>query len=185
MVNSLVKRNDQPWVFIRPQWSLLFSLGENHVYPTCKSLLSKHITSRSSICWRRWKAIYGKGSLDDFIFAWDCINGYILHTRYYSNLSAILTLIWFKESKSFSMFQRAQVWTPENTQSVTLTSQESQFVQIAKSWRAASGQQWAPPSCPGQTSRIQWTKRPPWSSSTRSSTISQTWFYFLAIRPGY
>ena len=185
MVNSLVKRNDQPWVFIRPQWSLLFSLGENHVYPTCKSLLSKHITSRSSICWRRWKAIYGKGSLDDFIPAWDCFNGYILHTRYYSNLSAILTLIWFKESKSFSMFQRAQVWTPENTQSATLTSQESQFVQIAKSWRAASGQQWAPPSCPGQTSRTQWTKRPPWSSSTRSSTISQTWFYFLAIRPGY
>ena len=92
--------------------------------------------------------------------------------------------ISFKEFKSFSMFQRAQVWTPEITPSAILTSPESRFVQTARSWRAASGQRWTPPSCPGPTSRPRWTRRPPRSSDTQSSTISQTWSYFLAIRPG-
>ena len=67
-------------------------MGESHVYPTCKDLFSKHITSRSPICWRRWKAIYGKGSLDDFIFARDYFNGYILHTGYYSIETATLEI---------------------------------------------------------------------------------------------
>ena len=32
LVNSLVKRTDQPWVFTKPQWSLLFSLGERVMF---------------------------------------------------------------------------------------------------------------------------------------------------------
>lgn len=96
----------------------------------------------------------------------------------------LLRFFWFKEFTSFSTFQRVQVWTPEITPSAILTSPESPFVQTARSWRAASGLRWAPPSCHGPTSRPRWMRRPPQSSDTQSSTISQIWSYFLETQPG-